>query len=344
MSTTQRRASIADVARRAGVSIGTVSNVLNRPAAVTPATRARVEDAIKELSFVPSSAARRLRKGWVTTVGAILLDVRNPFFTEMARGIEDRLALDDYTLMLASSDDDPDREARYLRLFQEQGVFGYLLFPGSSGIDHLTALRQRGARVVLLDYPSPSPEISSVAVDNAGGAAAAVEHLVSQGHEHITFLNGPHSIRQCVERLRGARQAAEAAGLDPDVAITEVTLASLDAASGDQALCALVEQNDGTPPAAVFCVNDLVAFGVQRALRRIGGSRLLAATAVVGYDDLDTSSELAVPLTSVRQPAHEMGYRAADLLLTSDSDAPAQHVVFDPELVVRESSTVRPGA
>ncbi|HWS58128.1 MAG TPA: LacI family DNA-binding transcriptional regulator [Actinotalea sp.] len=334
----RRRASITDVATRAGVAVGTVSNVLNRPEIVAPATRERVQAAIDELSFVPSGAARQLRAGTITTVGAILLDIRNPFFTDVARGIEDRLAVDDHTLMLASSDDDPAREAKYLRLFEEHGVVGMLVVPTTQDLEHLRQLQRRGVRVVLLDAPSSVAEISSVSVDDQAGGALAAGHLLERGHRRITFLNGPHAIRQCADRRAGVDRAVRAAGLDPAEVVREVTLASLDATGGDAAMRALVAEAGGTPPEAVFCVNDLVGVGVQRSLRLLGGTALLEQVAVVGYDDIEIASELAVPLTSVRQPTHEMGHRAADLLLGRDAEAPAEHVVFRPELIVRASS------
>src|SRR5690625_4696408 len=160
-----RRPGVTDVAKMAKVSVGTVSNVLNRPERVAKRTRERVEQAITALSYVPNASARRLRAGTITTVGAILLDIGNPFFTSIARGIEDRIALDDRTLMLASSDEDADREARYLRLFEEHGVSGLLVVPSTPNIDHLLEIVERGLDVVLLDSPSPTPRISSVAVD-----------------------------------------------------------------------------------------------------------------------------------------------------------------------------------
>lgn len=339
-----RRASITDVARHAGVAVGTVSNVLNRPDIVAPATRDRVLAAIQELSFVPSGAARQLRAGHITTVGAILMDIRNPFFTDVARGIEDRLAVDDHTLMLASSDDDPARETKYLRLFEEHGVVGLLVVPTSDDIEALRQIQRRGVRVVLLDAPSSVPEISSVAVDDRAGGEQAARHLLGLGHTRIAFLNGPHTIRQCRERRAGVDVAVRAAGLDPATAVDEVTVSSLDARGGDAAMRQLVETAGGRPPGAVFCVNDLVALGVQRALRLLGGTELLSGVSIVGYDDIDIAAELAVPLTSIRQPTHEMGYRAADLLLQGDGRG-VEHVVFQPQLVVRESTaSARPPA
>lgn len=332
-----RRSSIGDVARLAGVSVGTVSNVLNRPDRVAEATRDRVLDAIARLSFVPNASARQLRAGTITTVGAIVLDIRNPFFTEAARGIEDRLAVADHTLMLASSDDDPEREARYLRLFEEHGVSGLLVVPSNDDLGPLLALAARGMNTVLLDMPSPTDSLSSVAVDDIAGGRMAGEHLLGLGHRQILMLNGPHTSRQCRDRIAGLHRAVERHGLNPDTVVREVRIPTLDAGGAAAAFAALLDHDP--VPRAVFCVNDLAAIGVQREIRR-RRPELLRHIAIVGYDDIEVAAELATPLTSVRQPAHEVGYRAADLLLSRDQDGmPVRdHVVFQPELVVRSTS------
>lgn len=332
-TTRPRRASITDVANRAGVSVGTVSNVLNKPDHVTEKTRARVQAAIDELNFVRNASARQLREGTVHTVGAIVLDITNPFFMATARGIEDRLAEDDYVLMLGSSDEDPAREARLLRLFEEQGVRGLLATPTQGSLDALARLHERGTRVVLLDHTSPFPEIGSVGVDDVAGAAMATAHLLDQGHERIAFLNGPLSIRQCIDRRDGVLRALVEAGRDPAEALVEVPLDALNADRGAEAMSRLLDA-DGTAVTATFCVNDFTALGAARELRE-RGLRVPTDMALVGYDDVNFASELATPLTSVRQPTHNMGWSAADLLLADDE--PTQ-VLYQPELVVRESS------
>jgi len=332
-----RRSSISDVAHEAGVSLGTVSNVLNRPDRVSPATREKVLLAIEALSFVPNGSARQLRAGTITTVGAILLDIANPFFTEVARGIEDRLGQANHTLMLASSDEDPEREARYLRLFEEHGVLGILVTPAGPDIDHLIELHRRGVEIVLLDRTSPVAELSSVAVDDVAGAALAVDHLLSLGHRRIAFINGPPTIRQCVDRRAGMVRALAGAGLDPDDAMIEITVSSLNAEGGEAGVTELLAGRTGST--AVFCVNDLTALGAMRTLRA-HGLEIPGDMAVVGYDDVNFASMLATPLTSVRQPQRRLGYVAADLLLRAAGPgaAPPQQIEFQPELVTRASS------
>lgn len=330
-----RRPSVTDVARLAGVSVGTVSNVLNRPDRVATATRERVLDAIEKLGFVRNASARQLRSGEITTIGAVVLDIANPFFTEIARGIEDRLATDDLTLMLASSDENPERESRYLRLFAEHGVRGVLATPSHGSIDALLALREKGIPVVLLDHVSPVPELSSVAVDDVTGAGLAIAHLLDMGHRRIAFINGPLTLRQCIDRRDGVVQTLLEHDLDPDDALVEITIDNLNADAGAEAMTALLER-PGPRPTAVFCVNDLTALGVLRALRE-QGVKVPEEMAVVGYDDVSFASMLATPLTSVRQPTHALGWTAADILLRNGL-AEAEQVVFEPELVVRSSS------
>ncbi|ACZ29912.1 transcriptional regulator, LacI family [Xylanimonas cellulosilytica DSM 15894] len=332
-----RRASIADVARRAGVSVGTVSNVLNRPAVVAAPTRERVEAAIADLRFVPNGSARQLRVGSATTVGAIVLDLTNPFFTDVARGLEDRLTQDDWTLMVASSEEDPDREARLLRLFEQHGVRGVAVVPASDDVERLVTLHERGVRVVLLDRTSPVAELSSVAVDDVAGGTLAAEHLLTLGHRRIAFINGPHTIRQCADRHAGVVAAIVAAGLDPGDVLVEVTT-RLDADGGERAVAELLAA--GPRPTALFCVNDLVALGALRRLRAEGVA-VPGQVAVVGYDDVTFAAELFTPLTSVRQPTHELGSTAADLVIRGGD---AEHVMFQPQLVVRASSGSGPTA
>lgn len=326
------RAGVKDVARQAGVSVGTVSNVLNRPEAVALATRERVEAAMTELGFVRNASARQLRAGRSQTVGAILMDLSNPFYTELARGIEDRLAQDDQTLMLCSSDEDPEREARYLRLFAEQGVRGVLVTPFSTTKDRLKQLSKLGIPSVLID--ARSEQLPSVSVNNVAGAQDAVAHLLEQGHRRIGFVNGPLAIQQCADRAVGAAAAVRKAGLDPGTVLVGRTADPMSADEGQAAVSKLLDEAPDVT--AVFCVNDIVALGVMRELR-LRHLRIPQDIAVVGYDDIHFAAELMTPLTSVRQPMHQLGWTAVDLLLSQPDSV--EHVEFTPELIVRESSS-----
>ena len=341
---TRHRPSVTDVARVAGVSVGTVSNVLNRPDRVSESTRARVEAAIADLQFVRSATARQLRVGVAQSVGAIVLDVGNPFFTSVTRGIEDRIATDDLALMVSSSDDDPRRESHFLALYEQHAVQGILVTPSGDDLSDIRAIRDRGTPVVLLD--ASAPDLPSVWMDNVRGGSLAVGHLLELGHHRITMVNGPTTISQCVQRWTGARQAVEVAGLEPDQVLTEHRISALTDSAGEEAAHAILALPAEQRPTAVFCVNDLVALGLLRTLLRFGVS-VPESIAVVGYDDIAFASMLMVPLTTVRQPTHDIGWTAANLLLElreNPSSTPPQ-VQFEPELVVRLSSdaTAIPG-
>ncbi|HVX47722.1 MAG TPA: substrate-binding domain-containing protein [Mycobacteriales bacterium] len=332
-----RRRSIRDVASLAGVSVGTVSNVLNNPELVAESTRDRVHRAIEDLGFVRNGSARQLRAGKSRSVGAIVLDVANPFFTEVTRGIEDRLREENCLLVLCNSDDSLEKESHYLGVLEEQRVRGVLITPASRDLSRLEHMRRMGTAVVLLDRTSPTPDLCSVGVDDVRGGEIAGQHLLELGHRRIAFLNGPRSIRQCADRRRGLRKAVRGAGLDPDRVIEEITVASLNAEGGEAAIMSAVSASN--PPPAIFCVNDLVALGVLRALMR-RGIAVPDDVAVVGYDDVEFAAMLSTPLTSVRQPKYRLGQAAAELLLAEADDGDHRHEqrLFQPELVVRESS------
>jgi LacI family transcriptional regulator, galactose operon repressor len=336
-TSTVRRRSIRDVASLAGVSVGTVSNVLNNPELVAESTRDRVHRAIEDLGFVRNGSARQLRAGKSRAVGAIVLDVANPFFTEVTRGIEDRLREENCLLVLCNSDDSLEKESHYLGVLEEQRVRGVLITPASRDLSRLEQMRRMGTAVVLLDRTSPTPDLCSVGVDDVRGGEIAGQHLLELGHRRIAFLNGPRSIRQCADRRRGLRKAVRGAGLDPDRVIEEITVASLNAEGGEAAIMAAVSRS--TAPPAIFCVNDLVALGVLRALMR-RGIAVPDDVAVVGYDDVEFAAMLSTPLTSVRQPKYRLGQAAAELLLAEADDGNHRHEqrLFQPELVIRESS------
>ncbi|WP_119730923.1 LacI family DNA-binding transcriptional regulator [Thermomonospora amylolytica] len=327
---------IKEVARHAGVSPGTVSNVLNRPERVAPATRARVEQAIRELGFVRNASASTLRAGQSSTIGLMILDLGNPFFTDVARGVEEVASERGYAVILASSGGSHDKERRHLTVLAEQRVRGVLITPVDEQDDHVELLRQRGVAVVLLDHPTPRANQCSVAVDDVTGGELAVRHLLEQGTRDIALVTGPSSLRQCADRRKGALRALRAAGLGRE-ALREITVPDMNARAGEGAARRLL---DGDLPDAVFCANDLLALGLLRVLLQ-AGVKVPNDVAVIGYDDIEFTGAAAVPLSSVRQPTFQLGRIATELLLDECED-PAGHahqqVMFQPELVVREST------
>ncbi|MBG0569233.1 LacI family DNA-binding transcriptional regulator [Actinoplanes aureus] len=338
MSSGRRRKGIREVAAAAGVSVGTVSNVLNSPDIVAVDTRKRVERVMHELGFVRNGLARQLREGRGSTVGAVVLDIGNPFFTEVARGIEDRLAEAGCLLTLCSTDQRPEREARYVQMLEEHGVRGLLVTPSRRDFTSLLAVQRRGVPVVLLDCPSPAEELSSVSIDDVRGGELAAAHLVSQGHRRILFLNGPAQVMQCAARSRGARRAVRQAGLDPSRHLFEVEMSRADTDRAEHTLKQILALPQR--PTAIMCVSDMVALGVMRGLRK-QGVKVPDDIAVVGYDDVPFAAELATSLTTVRQPTYELGHAAAEILLTeADPAVPTrpQQLVYQPELILRESA------
>lgn len=336
-------AGIKEVAAQAGVSVGTVSNVLNRPHVVRDATRARVEAAMADLGFVRNESARQLRAGSSRLIAYVFLDAGNPFFTDVARGIEDSSREHGFALVMCNSDGDAAREEDYLGLLLEQRVHGVLVTAINDRGARLRSLPTLGVPVVLVDRPASGiQEWCSVGVDDVHGGDLAVTHLLEQGHRRIGYVGGPHAIPQVADRLAGARRALEVAGRSPD----DLTLLETDAltvAAGREAGQRLTGLPAGRRPTAVFCANDLVALGLLQELIHQGVS-VPADIALVGYDDIDFAAAAAVPLTSVRQPRQLLGRTATELLLCEAERLPGhvhEQIQFTPELVVRESTVGR---
>jgi LacI family transcriptional regulator len=334
--------SIRDVATQAGVSVGTVSNVLNRPELVAPATRARVEEAIAALGFVRNESARQLRAGRSRTLGLVVLDVANPFFTDIARGVEEAVAAEGLAVLLCDSAERADRERRYLELLEEQRVQGILITPVEGVGEQLRQLRRRGIPVVLVDRWASTRSFCSVSVDDVYGGELAATHLVGGGHTRIAFVGGPFGIKQVADRHEGTRRVLDAAGL-PGSGLVRVETPALTFSSGRAAGAQIAEMAARRRPTAAFCANDLVALGVLQEMTR-RQLRVPEDLAIVGYDDIDFAAAAAVPLSSVRQPRHELGRAAAELLIEETSgDRRHSHrqLVFEPNLVVRASSDHR---
>ncbi len=333
--------SIRDVAERAGVALGTVSNVLNRPDKVAEATRERVLQAIEDLGFVRNDAARQLRAGKSRTIGLIVLDVGNPFFTDVARGAGDRAAEASLSVLLGSSDQRTDRETAFIDLFEQQRVQGVLISPVGDVDERLGRLRDRGMPTVLVDRLSTGRHFSSVSVDDVGGGYLAVQHLIEQGCRRIAFVGGPLNILQVADRLQGAtKAAAEHRGVQLEV----LSQPELTVRAGRDAGQEIVERDPVDRPTGVFAANDLIAVGVLQAFALLGPLAVPNDVALVGYDDIDFAGSTVVPLTSIRQPSELIGKTAVELLLAETEALAAgrpferQQIVFPPELIVRESS------
>lgn len=348
------RVGVRDVAAQAGVSVGTVSHVLNHPEKVSADTVDRVNTAIAALGFVRNAAASQLRTGRSLTLGAIVLDAANPFFADLIIGAEDQADGTDHSVVIGSSGADAGRERRYLSLFEEQGVDGILISPVGKPQAHLQRIVGRGTPVVLVDAEVADGSLPSVAVDDVAGGRIAAEHLITSGRSRLAFVGGPNRLRQVKDRWRGASQAVKTAGgtyggadhgladrssqtksaRRPAPTLARFESSAMTVLAGRAVGQRIAALPVGRRPDAVFCANDLLAVGLMQALinARIA---IPDEIALIGYDDIDFAQATMVALTSVSQPAKRLGATAVDMLL---GITPPDNVRFTPELVVRDST------
>lgn len=338
------RLTMRDVADRAGVSLGTVSNVLNKPDLVASDTRERVMAAIQEIGFVRNDAARQLRGGKAQAIGLVTLDIDNPFFTEVARGVEAAADETNLMLFLCSSAGSLERENKQLRSLEEQRVAGILMSPLERNPSrNVRDIRDRGTPVVLLDRHRSTRQWCSVSVNDTRGAQLVAEHLVELGHQQIGLLNGPINLKPCFERRESFVATLAQHGLEIAEA-RDVEAPAMTIEAGVQAAAELFEGKAG-PPTALFCTNDLLALGAERAaLSR--GIPIPEQISIVGYDDIRYAETSLVPLTTVRNPAFELGYEATRLLVDEATEGPDhkhRRLLLEPALVVRSSTSATSG-
>lgn len=330
--------SIRDVAETAGVSVGTVSNVLNRPETVSAESAERVLKAIDELGYVRNDAARKLRGGVSTTVGFVVLNGQNPFFNDVVRGAEDEASRHGIAILYGNTDEDSSRERMYLDLFEEQQVRGVLISPYGDILPRLERLRSRGIPAVLVDRFGGTSRFSSVSVDSVAGGRMAVEHLIETGRRRIAFVGGPMDMRQVTDRLAGARVATDNA-LDA-VELEVIATTAMTVAEGVAAGTRVLARSRRDWPDAMFAANDLIALGLLQSL--VVGGRMLVPDeiALIGFDDISFAAAAAVPITSIGQPSGMIGRTALRILLEESDDAELipRQTVFQPELVVRRST------
>ena len=329
---------VSDVARAAGVSLGTVSNTLNRPHTVSEQTRKKVLAAIKKLDFVPNEGAATLRSGTSKMLGLVIPDVTNPIYAEITKGVGVAAEAAGYAVMLFNTDDQPERELRQLELLARHRSAGALIVPRKADQHRLERLRNLGLHLVLIDRAASEHDGCSVSIDDVRGGLLAGTHLLESGRKRIVFVNGPVLVPQTVGRREGLRRALALANLDPD-SYVQIDLDDTSYADGERAaerISRMRERPDG-----VFCINDQLASGVLRGLAR-AGIRVPDEIAVVGYGDSAIAESAPVPLTTIRQPMFDLG-RAAVGQLLSEVDEPREHhhhsaTVFIPSLVIRSSA------
>lgn len=331
--------SMKDVAQSAGVSLGTVSNVLNRPEIVAEATRTRVQKVIKELGFVVNASAQTLRAGRTKVLGLVVPDIGNPFFTEVAKGVDDAAFAEGYSVILCNTNEDSAKEDRYLDLLVSQRVAGILITPARESHAAMARLTDRDVAITLLDRSAVGLDACSVAVDDAAGGAMAFDHLYALGHRDIVVLLGPSDIPQVAERKQGIVEAAATRHGDQAATLRFITASHMSTAAGEASMLEYLDAHE-LGFTGLICANDLLALGAMRSLRAKGIS-VPKDVSVVGYDDIDFAASAQIPLTSIRQPKYQLGYAATELLIAECEDRAAhahQRVMFQPQLIARDSS------
>ncbi len=330
-------ASLQEVAQRAKVSIATVSRVLNKSDKVVPETRAIVEQALRELGYRPSRVARRLRMkdGRAHLVGLIIPDIQNPFYAEIARGVEDAAYAAEYALLLCNSDENPEKERFYLDVMLSESVDGIVLPPFDDTDAAVIEMAATGMPVVCVDRSMAKLKTDLVEVDNHRGAFEAVSHLLDKGHKHIGLIEGRSQVSTSRERRRGYLDALAERG----ITVRKELMRAGDFKQESGRILANELLALRKPPTALFVCNNLMTVGALATIHQ-RGLRVPQDVAIVGFDDLPWAEALDPPLTVVRQPAYEVGRQAMELLLKRimDPDRAPVTVRLLPELVTRSST------
>ncbi len=324
-----------DVAARAGVSVTTVSHVINETRPVSDELRRRALAAMDELGYQPNRLARSLRRGQTHTIGMIIPDSANPFFAEVARGVEDTSFENGYSLILCNSDGDLDKELLYTNVLTEKRVDGILFVAAGLSTDRILDLQHQKTPLVVVDRDLPDAAVDSVLTDNAQGGWLATRHLIELGHRRIACITGPSDLTPSADRVTGYRRAMREEGIPIDEAL--IVKGDFQYDSAYRASIQLLQMQD--PPTAIFACNDLMAVAVMRAALE-QGQRVPDDLSVVGFDDVRLAAFANPPLTTIAQPKHEIGAVAATMLLKRmrNHERPAHRQVFETSLVIRKST------
>ena len=327
---------IRDVAKRAGVSPMTVSRVINRSGYISQETRERVESAIAEIGYIPNTLARSLRFKKTKMLALILTDITNPFFTTLARGVQDAASAQGFSVILCNTDESEAEQAEHLTALVQKRVDGVLLVPASNSAEPVTFLRDQKVPVVVLDRRVPDCSVDSVRCDSEGGAYELIRLLIQLGHRRIAVLSGPENVSTAQERVAGCRRALAEAGieLDPELVFHD---AYSHAGGRRMAQRMLAIQ---PRPTAVFATNNFIAMGAYAVLVEAGLS-VPRDVAMVAFDDWPPGMVVDPFFTVVAQPAYEMGYKATVRLLSrlsGETVGSGQEMVLPFDLLVRRSS------
>jgi LacI family transcriptional regulator len=329
------RVTISDVAREAGVSLMTVSRVINDKGEISQATRQRVHDVIERLGYRPSGIARGLATQRTGTLGLVVPDMANPFFSDVARGVEDRARAAGYNVFICNTDESPQREIAALESLEEKRVDGLVLCSSRLHEEGLRAALDHHPAAVLINRRMATYHVDAVLLADREGALVATRHLLRAGHRAIGFLSGPVASYSSQQRARGYRAALAEAGIPLNPVWNRACSYELE--GGRETARLLV--GDHPDLTALFCYNDLVAVGALQACADLG-RRVPEELALVGFDDIPLAALVNPPLTTCHVPRYELGDHAMRLLLKRIEGLSEAHdeIVLYPELVVRASA------
>jgi LacI family transcriptional regulator len=327
---------IKHVAERAGVSTATVSRVLAGGSGVRRELIDSVQEAVRLLDYHPNRVARNLRVRATRTIGLIIPDIQNPFFTSVVRGIEDVLQGDGYTLLLGNTDDNQERERIYLSTLHAEGVAGIILVTSDGRTPEFRRLLKAKVPLVVIDRVPAGLNVDAVTVANLEGAREATAHLIDLGHRRIGFIGGPAHLSTASERQAGYEEALRAAGAGYAPTPELIKYGDFRQTGGYQAMRELLAIPE--PPTAVFIANNLMTLGALQAIHERGLS-IPDDIGIISFDDMSWATSLQPPLTAVAQPTYELGATAAELLLARmrDPERPVRRVVLNTELMIRAS-------
>lgn len=328
-------ATIHDVAKKAGVAPITVSRVINNSGYISDKTRNKVQEAIDELGYVPNVLARSLKSKRTNTLALVFTDIANPFFTILARGVEDTASESGFNVIFCNTDESLEKEDTYIQLLLQKQVDGILLVPAVSSSKSIELILEQKTPLVVLDRRVPDTNVDVVRGDSDGGAYQLTQHLINLGHERITILSGPREVSTAEDRFQGYKRAMEDNGLTEFI---QCHYGSFSLESGKE----LAQQvfSKQPCPTAIFAANNLIALGTLSTLHEMG-KEVPGDVALVSFDDIPENLTLFPFMTVVRQPSYEMGKRATEILISrikGDGSPDYEEIIFPVEFFERASS------
>ena len=328
---------VLDVAKMAGVAPITVSRVINRSGYFSEETRKRVEAAAAELGYVQNSVARSLRSSRTNTIALIVSDITNPFFTSLARGVEDTASDEGYTVFFCNTDELTEEEEKYTQVLLQKQVDGFLLVPAHSSPYSIQLIQKHSIPLVVIDRWVPDVQVDAVRCDSEGGSYQLTRLLLSLGHRNIAVISGPKDVSTSIDRVNGFRKALEEVGLMFNE--THVQYGEYIQSSGYELTKRILALDPR--PTAIFGTNNFIAIGILKALNDVG-IKVPDDISVVGFDDLPEPLVVSPFLTVAAQPSYEMGCQATRLLLerlAKKGEGEQQQIILPTDVIVRGSTS-----